>query len=93
MDCIAHGAAESDMTEQISLSLFIHSCVCISIPGGSVVKHLPANTGDAGNTGLISGSGRSPGEEVLKYFCLDNPTERVAWRASLHGVRKSNTTE
>ena len=31
-------------------------------PGGSVVKNLPANAGDAGGTGLISGSGKSPRE-------------------------------
>ena len=62
-------------------------CVCINILGGSVIKHLPANAGDAGNTDLIPGSGRFPAEEVLKYFCLDNPMERVAWQASVHGVR------
>ena len=95
------GCKQSGVKEQISLSLFKHAymcvclcvCMCITTPGGSVVKHLPANTGDAGNTGLIPGSGRFPGEEVLKYFCLDNPMERVAWQTSIHGVRKSDTTE
>ena len=45
-------------------------------PGGSVVKNPPANAGD---TGLISGSGRSPGKRIgnpLQYSCLGNPTDR-----------------
>jgi len=44
--------------------------------GGSVVKNLPANTGD---TGLIPGSGRSPGEgcgNPLQYSCLENLMNR-----------------
>ena len=54
--------------------------------GGSVVKNLPANAGDAV---LILGSGRSPGEEnPLKYTYLRNPMDRGAWRATVHGVAK-----
>ena len=48
-------------------------------PGGSVVKNLPANAGDTGDSGSIPGSERSPGEgngNVLQYFCLQNPMER-----------------
>ena len=55
-------------------------------PGGSVVKNLPANAGDAG---LIPGSGRSPGEGngyLLQYSCLGNPMDRGAWWATVHGV-------
>ena len=54
--------------------------------GGSVVKNPPANAGDAG---LISGSGRSPGEEngsPLQYSCLGNSMDRGPSRATLHGV-------
>ena len=64
---------------------------CIYYPGGSVVKNLPA---DAGNAGLTPGSGRSPGEvngNPLQYFCLGNPMDREAWRATVHGVAKSQT--
>ena len=64
---------------------------CIYYPGGSVVKNLPAN---AGNAGLTPGSGRSPGEvngNPLQYFCLGNPMDREAWRATVHGVAKSQT--
>ena len=45
-------------------------------PGGSVVKHPPANAGD---TGSIPGLGRSPGAgngSPLQYSCLENPTDR-----------------
>ena len=57
----------------------------------SVVKNPPANAGDTGST---PGSGRSPGEgngNPLQYSCLGNPTDRVAWRAIVHGVTKSQT--
>ena len=60
-------------------------------PGGSVVKNPPANTGDMGS---IPGSGRSPGEgngNLLQYSCLDNIMDRGAWRATVHGVTKSQT--
>ena len=54
-----------------------------------MVKNMPANAGDAG---LIPGSGRSPGEgngDPLQYSCLENPMDRGAWRATVHGVAKS----
>ena len=65
--------------------------MCQSFPSGSVVKNLPANAGAAGDTGLIPGSGRSPGEgngNSLQYFCLENPMDSGAWRATVHGVSK-----
>ena len=60
-------------------------------PGGSVVKNPPANAGDVG---LIPGSGRSPGEgngHPLQYFCLGNPMDRGAWWATVHESQKSWT--
>ena len=48
----------------------------------------------AGDPGLISGSGRSPGEghgNPLKYSCLENPMDRGAWPATVHGITKSQT--
>ena len=59
------------------------------LPGGSVEKNLPANAGDAGDTGLVSGSGRSPGGgngNPLQYSCLGNSMDREAWWATIHGV-------
>ena len=61
--------------------------------GGSVVKSLPANAGDVG---LIPGSGRSPGvgnDNPLQYSCLGNPMDRGAWQATVHGVTESDVTE
>ena len=58
----------------------------------SLVKNLPANTGDTRNAGSIPGLGRSPGGgngNPLQYSCLGNPTDRGAWRAAVHGVSKS----
>ena len=55
------------------------------------VKSLPANAGDPG---LIPRSGRSPGEGIgnpLQCSCLENPMNRGAWRATVHGVAKSWT--
>ena len=59
-------------------------------PGGSVVKNLPVNTGDAGS---IPGSGRSPGKgnaNPLQYSCLGNPMDGGAKQAIVHGVAKES---
>ena len=57
-----------------------------------VVKNPPANAGDVRDKGLIPGSGRFPGEGngyPLQYSCLENPMDRGAWWATVHGVEKS----
>ena len=56
-----------------------------------MVKNLPANAGDVG---LISRSGRFPGEgngKPLQYSRVGNPVDRGTWRATVHGVEKSQT--
>ena len=61
-----------------------------------VVKSLPANVGDVRNVGLIPGSGRSPGGGQgypVQYSCLENPMDRGAWPATVHGVAELYTTE
>ena len=58
------------------------------------LKHLPASACNAGDLGSIPGSGRSPGEgngNPLWYSCLENPMDRGAWWAAVHGVAKSWT--
>ena len=60
-------------------------------PGGSDSKASAYNAGDPGS---IPGSGRSPGEgngNPLQYSCLENPMDREAWWATVHGVAKSGT--
>ena len=60
-----------------------------------MVRSLPANAGDIRDVGLISGSGRSPGEghgNPLQYSCLENPMDRGAWGGySPHKVAQSWT--
>ena len=63
----------------------------LGFPGGSDGKESACN---AGNLGLIPGSERSPGGghgNPLQYSCLENPTDRVAWQAIVHGVVNSWT--
>ena len=53
-----------------------------------MVKNLPANAGDAGS---MLESGRSPGRgngNPLQYSCLENPVDRGAWWAVVHGGHK-----
>ena len=57
-----------------------------------MVKNLPANTGDLRDTGSIPGLGRLLGVgngNPLQYSCLENPMERGAWGAVVHGVAES----
>ena len=54
------------------------------LPGGSAVKHLPADAGDPGDKSLIPGSERFPragNGNPLQYSCLENPMLRGAWQA------------
>ena len=58
------------------------------------VKNLPANAGDTRDSGSIPGFERSPGEghgNPLQCSCLENPTDRGAWQAAVHGVTTSRT--
>jgi len=59
-----------------------------------VVKNPPANAGDAG---LISRSGRSPGEgngNPLQYSCLENPVDGGPGQVMVHeDLKESDTTE
>ena len=54
-----------------------------------MIKNLLADAGDIRDVGSIPGSGRSLGEgngNPLPYSCLENPTDRAAWWATVHGV-------
>ena len=61
----------------------------VGFPGGSDGKQSAYNAGDLGS---IPRLGRSPGEgngSPLQYSCLEDPMDRGAWRATVHGVTKS----
>ena len=63
-------------------------------PHGSVVKNPPVNAGDTGDKSLIIGLGIFPGREngnPLQDSSLENPIDRGAWWAIVHGVAKSQT--
>ena len=72
-------------------NFWVNTDLLWGFPGGSMVKNPPVNAGDGG---LIPGSGRSPGggnDNSLQYTCLENPMDRGAWWATVHGVTKSQT--
>ena len=62
-----------------------------------LVKNLPTmneTACNAGDPGSMPESGRSPGEGIgnpLQYSCMENPMDRAAWPATVHGVAKSWT--
>ena len=76
------GSGSEDLIPHISFMV---------VPGGSRCKESACNAGDAG---LIPGSGRSLGGgngNPVQYSCLENPTARGACQAALNEVIKSQT--
>ena len=78
-------------------SIIVVYCFCVGFtagmgfPGSLDGKASAYNVGDPGS---IPGSGTSPGEgngNPLQYSCLENPMDRGAWWATVHGVAKSWT--
>ena len=56
-----------------------------------VVKNLSANAGDIRDMASIPGSGRSSGGghgNPFQYSCMENPMDRGAWQATVHGVAR-----
>ena len=59
-------------------------------PGIGVVRSPPANAGDPSDMGSVPGLERFPGEgygDPLQYSCLEDPLNRGAWQATVHGVK------
>ena len=87
----------------IYVSLWVYMCVCVCVCVCVYVYEFPwwlsgkepaYNARDTGDVGSIPGSGRSPGGghgNPLQYSCLEDPMCRGAWRATVHGVAKSQT--
>ena len=71
-----------------------HGCISGASQVALLVKNRPANAGDIRNSDSIPGLGRSPGgghSNPLQYSCLENPLDRGAWWATVHGVAKRQT--
>ena len=74
----------------------LYHCVMIyyGIPGGTMVKNLPANTEDTGDASLTPGLGRSPRVgygNPLQCSCLENSMDGGVWQATVHGVTELDT--
>ena len=87
-------------TSVLTLSSHIRTCSTkekkkkTDLNSGSVVKNPPANAANTGNMGSVHGLGRSPAGgngNPFQYSCLENPMDRGAWQATVHGVAKSRT--
>ena len=83
-----------EVHETLLLAILQDICMAVREIQALVGKNMPANAGDKRDTSSILGLGRSPGGghgNPLQYSCLENPMDRGAWRATVHGVAKSWT--
>ena len=78
-------------------NVYLHMCVYIymGFHGGSVIKNLPANAGDAGSGRIFLGR-KDPLKKELEthvfFFSLENPMDGGAWWATVHRVIKEKDT-
>ena len=89
-----HGVAKS----QTRLSNWTELTLCTGFPGGSTVKNLSANAGDAGEVGSVPGSRRSgvANGNALQFSCLGNSMDRGVWWLQMQlswGCKESDTAE
>ena len=77
----------------LQIAFYRRTSIHWSFRGVSDGKESPCNAGDPGS---VPGLGESPGEgngNPLQYTCLENPMDRGAWWATVHGVAELDTTE
>ena len=95
MDCSPPGSSvHGDFPGQNTRVAYHFLLQTISGLLSTIVKNQPADAADAGDVGLIPGTGRSPRERngnPLQYPHLENPMYREAWWATVHGVTESQT--
>ena len=68
----------------------------MGLPWWLSCKESASKAGALGNVVSVPGSGKSPEEghgNSQQYSCLENPMDRGSWRATVHRVAKSQTTE
>ena len=84
--------SDSSLLKQLFIYLFIYLFGVSQVPRFPVVKNWSANAEDTRDAGSIPELGRSIGEgngNPLQCSCLENPMDRGAWWAAVHGVAKS----
>ena len=97
--CLAGSLQRTPSSQSLALPLLLTSWFpnpLLGLPWWLSSKESACEAEDVGDAGSIPGSGRSPGEgnsNLLQYFCLENPMDRGAWWATVHGVSESDMTE
>ena len=92
--CVSVCVSVEEMEEMIKKVTAYISCQIYAMKGFPRWLSGKESTCQAGDSGSLPGSGRSPGEgngNPLQNACLENPMDRGAWWATVHGVAKSRT--
>ena len=77
-------------------NIYLFGCVGLRTSQWLSSKESTYNAGAAGEVGLMSELGRSPGGgqgNPFQYSCLENPMDRGAWLATVHRIAESDMTE
>ena len=85
----------SDPTGSCTAFLKYAQNILYNLRNSLVAQRVKESAHNVGDLSSIPGSGRSPEENgnPLQYSCLENPMDGGAWRATVHRVAKSDTTE